>query len=189
MKLKDWIPISISVVALGFSVFIWWSAQNEAERTREREYLVDFLRPLKSILYITRDMHQSLLSDTNLKKLEYAPDYVHRELHKDMKPDDPRRVLWRVEIARLMNENEKAVELVERHIGRVENTELRNLLEKFKMHALDWQEMWRAILNPDPELVSGYTGRDRLKTDPFPAGLDELLDSEIARVEALIGLE
>jgi hypothetical protein len=140
MKLKDWIPIGISVVALAFSVFVWWSAQNQAERTRQRDYLEGFLRPLKSILNINRDTHRALLADTRLANsgIEFAPDYVQRELHQDMKPDDPRRVIWRAEIARLMNENEKAVELVERHIGRVENAELRNLLEKFKKHALDW---------------------------------------------------
>jgi hypothetical protein len=84
-------------------------------------------------------------------------------------------------------DNEKAIELVERHIGRVERVELRNKLEDFKKHALDWQAMWRAILNPDPELAAGYMGAGRLKTDPFPEGLDTLLDEEITRIEARTG--
>jgi hypothetical protein len=187
MQAKDWLPIIISVFALGFSVFTWWSTQNEAKRVREREYLEGFLRPLKSVLNINRDTHGALIADTLLSKLEFAPDYVQQELHRHMSPDDPRRVIWRTEIARLMNENEKAVALVEGHIGRVERVELRNRLEDFKKQALNWQAMWRAILSPDPALASGYTGKGRLETDPFPAGLDELLDKEISRVEALTG--
>jgi hypothetical protein len=187
MQTKDWLPIIISIFALGFSIFTWWSTQSEAKRVREREYLEGFLRPLKSVLNINRDTHRALIADTLLSKLEFAPDYVQKELHRHMSPDDPRRVIWRAEIARLMNENEKAVALVERYIGRVERAELRNRLEDFKKHALTWQAMWRAILNPDPALASGYIGAGRLENDPFPAGLDKLLDKEISRVEALAG--
>lgn len=188
IKFKDWIALGISIFALGFSVFTWWSAQNEAERVRHREYLEGFLRPLQSVLNINRDTHRSLIADTRLSKLEFAPDYVQQELHRGMSPDDPRRVIWRAEIARLMNENAKAIDLVERHIGRVDNSQLRTRLEDFKTHALDWQAMWAAILNPDPALASGYIGTGRLETEPFPEGLDQLLEHEISRVEALAGL-
>jgi hypothetical protein len=188
MELKDSIAIGISVAAFLFSIFTFWSGQREAHRNREREYLEDFLRPIRSVLNINRDTHRSLIADTKLANLEFAPDHVQQELHQMLSPDDPRRVIWRAEISRLMNENEKAVELVERHIGRVESEVLRGRLEDFKRHALDWQAMWRAVLNPDPQLVAGYIGANRLKTDPFPQGLDELLAREIARVEGIVGV-
>jgi hypothetical protein len=183
MKYKDWIPISISVFALVFSVFTWWSAQNEAQRAREREYLEDFLRPLKFVLNITRDTHRSLIAGTGISTVESTPDYVEQKFYQSLIPGDPRRVIWRFEITRLMNENKKAVELVERYIGRVESNRLRTRLLDFKEHALDWQAMWDETLNLPP----GFSGSKRIKTEPFPAGLDELLDNEISRVEALVG--
>lgn len=187
IMLGNSIPITISVAALLFSVFTWWSGQQEAQRSREREYLVEFLRPIRSVLKLNRDTHRSLIADTKLANLEFAPDNVQQELHQNLSPEDPRRVIWRMEISRLMTENEKAVELVERHIGRVDSDKLRRSLEDFKQHALDWQAMWRAVLSPEPELAAGFIGTGRLETDPFPAGLDELLAEEISRVEAVVG--
>jgi hypothetical protein len=188
MELKDLIAIGISVAAFLFSAFTWWSGKREADRNREREYLEDFLLPIRSVLKLNRNTHRSLIADTKLANLEFAPNHVQQELHKNLSPDDPRRVIWRAEISRLMSENEKAVELMERHIGRVDSEELRLHLEDFKQHALTWQAMWRAVLNPDPQLAAGYTGTDRLKTEPFPNGLDELLDGEVKRVKDIVGV-
>ncbi|HEY9285594.1 MAG TPA: hypothetical protein VIP46_19245 [Pyrinomonadaceae bacterium] len=189
MELQDLIAIGISVAALLFSAFTWWSGQREAHRNRGREYLEDFLRPMRSVLNLNRDTHRSLIADTKLANLEFAPDYVQRELHQNLSPDDPRRIIWRAEISRLMSENKKAVELMDRHIGRVESEGLRGCLEEFKKHALKWQAMWDAVLNPDPQLAAGYKGTDRLNTEPFPEGLDELLAGEITRVERIVGIK
>jgi hypothetical protein len=188
MERKDVITIGISVVALLGSAFTFWWGERETHRNREREYLEDFLRPLKWILDSNRATHRSLTADTKLEHLEFAPDYVWQALHRDLRPDDPRRLIWRAEISRLMSENDKAVTLLDRHIGRVESERLRRHLEAFKEHTLKWQAMWRAVLNPDPQVVEGYIGVGLLKTEPFPKGLDELLAGEIARIERLVGV-
>ncbi|HYJ45569.1 MAG TPA: hypothetical protein VEV81_03075, partial [Pyrinomonadaceae bacterium] len=72
MELKDLIAIVISVAALLFSAFTWWSGQREARRNREREYLEDFLRPMRSVLNLNRDTQRSLVADTKLANLEFA---------------------------------------------------------------------------------------------------------------------
>ena len=189
MEISDILAMVISAAALLFSVFTWWSNQRQAARSRKREYLEDFLRPIRSILNLNRSTHRALVTDTRLRQLEFAPDYVQQALHASLDPDDPRRVIWRAEISRLMDENGKAVELVERHLGRVEREELRSSLEDYKRHALDWQAMWQAVLDPDPELVEGYRGAGRLETEPFPTELDALLEEEIALAEAAVGVK
>jgi hypothetical protein len=188
LKLKDAIPIGISVIALAFSIYSWKSAKNEVQRAQDRAYLVNFLHPLKSYLNMNRDRQIELNTALSVPNLENAPDYVQQALHKGLSLGDPLWVKRYNDIEVLLNENEKAIKLVEEYIGWVERRELQTRLEDFKRHALDLKSMWGAIMNPYPALASNYKGAGRLESEPFPAGLDKLLDDEISRVEALLGL-
>lgn len=188
MTAADWIPIAISVMALAFSGYTWSEQRQEATRAREREYLESFLVPLQMTLDGNRRLHRELTADTKLEDLEFAPDYVQKALHVDLAPDDPRRIMWRVQIDRLMAENDKAIELIETYVGRVPGGELASTMMSFKEHAHKWKDMWRAVLNPDPSEARSFAGRDRLRSPPYPQALDDLLKGEIVRVRAAAGL-
>jgi hypothetical protein len=182
MKPEEWLPISISVVALGVSVYTAYAQQRDATQARHREYLQSFLLPLQMTLELNRRLHHKLTADSKLEELEYAPDYVQRALHHDLPIDDPRRITWRTDIKLLMAENNKAVQLIETHIGRVPRREFAAALMDFKMHARNWEAMWDAVLDPDNAKALSLAGRDRLRTESYPKTLDVLLAAEVERV-------
>ena len=86
-----------------------------------------------------------------------------------------------------MAENRKAIKLIETHVGRVANQEFAAALGDFRSHAQKWEDMWRAVLNPDPSQAGALIGAGRLRTPPYPQALDGLLSGEVERVRTAAG--
>jgi len=186
-KITDWLGVALAAVAIIVTVIlhgVQTGRQNQL-RAEQEEFRVqavacnfarDFLIPLQNILHFNKRYRDRLLEDNLLQELEYAPDYVQR-FFADRSSGDPRRYIWKAQIATIMNENEKVIELIDRYGGRTEDPSFEQALQDFKHHARLWKDTWESILGVEP-VGPGITTEDQL-APKFPAELNSLLDRQV----------
>jgi len=186
-KVTDWFGVALAAVAIVVTVGLH-SVQTERQnrlRAEQDEFQIqasacnfarDFLIPLQNVLNFNKRYRDRLLEDNLLQDLEYAPDYVQK-FFADISSPDPRRYIWRTQIATIMNENENAIALIDRFGGRTEDQLFEQALQDFKDHARLWKDTWESILGVEP-LGPGVTTEDQL-APKFPADLDRLLGRQV----------
>jgi hypothetical protein len=170
-------PEIISIVSLIITTLLggggWYRAWRKAKRTYKRGFLI----PLHSLLKQNKKIFDELTEDIDLKKLEYAPDYIQRK-YKNLDDTNPLKRLWRSRFETLMENNQRAIQSINANIGYVENKELKAELEEFISHAQKFNDIWRMI-PADEEIKPGIDIHCDLMGEKYPDKLDSLLEQEI----------
>lgn len=131
--------------------------------------------PLATRLEVNRRMHELLTSNTELKRLEFAPDYV--QAHLRAHPDEVQRATWKGTIDSILQTNDEIIKLkYDKGFHVVNNRDLTAKLDAFVEHAKRWKDLWHTVFNFDQPAPGG-----RLLTPEFPASLDATLQEEIER--------
>jgi len=189
--LEQWGTLLISILTLLVAIMgggwlkDWLSLKRERnarERERERELLENFLRPMQGRLNQTLDLSRQLVG--KLRDLEYSHTPGDLEEHFASLPDsDIRKHTWRETIGRLHEQNRASIELIDRFYGRKLSEAFRKICDKFKLHAVQWEDVWNAM----QDVKSPTDPKERRYAKPVPGELAELLKAEIAEVERRAG--
>jgi hypothetical protein len=181
--IKTWAPILVPLLGLvaGTGWLKYYLSARRAEREKYQSLLVDFLRPLQGVLIQTQALFGKLRDDRELSSLEYHPGRLQQHF-ASLADDDPRKMLWRAHIALLQEHNRRAVELIERHYGRIVLPEFRAVCDQFIQHAREWKVMWKA-LSEEGSVPAALSVSGTLMAPQFPADMETLLKLEMEAVE------
>jgi hypothetical protein len=177
------------LVSLG-SLGVAWSSFSEARKVEERaaarsdlaektsqirSTLHDFLMPLQRALLENRHLHGVLTEDHDLKRLEYAPDYV-QSFFRNLPDDDLRKFRWQEIIGRMVQNNNIAIDLIRTESGFLDPGDINKALSDFVEHANQFNVLWAGVVNENSP--SSPRGAGALLVPLFPPGLDDFLQSE-----------
>ena len=184
--------VTLVIVILGFVGGTGW-LQYFLERSERRsvearqavalsqdevtQVLHGFLRPLHHLLGQTKRMQTALTADQELERLEFAVDYLQQQF-ESLPESDWRRVSWKALIESILDDNAKAVELIENNSGAILREDFRRVSDEFVDHATIWAASWSAVVSGVP-VPDSLWGRDRLLSPPYPTAMDSLLELEI----------
>jgi hypothetical protein len=187
MRAKELIPVAISILTLiGGSGWIKnYLDHRRGERAASIAVLEGFLRPLESILIQNKRVHEALTRNQEFKNLEYAADYLQQHF-ASLPPDDSGTLAWKTLIEYLMEDNNRAVVLIQNNAGRILREDFRKACEDFVNHAKVWRAVWQATLGSEPVPISDR-GPGKLIAPAFPEGMDALLELEIQARMKLAG--
>jgi hypothetical protein len=151
-------------------------ADRDKERQEAGRALEEFLVPLEMRLAVNRRMHEVLTSNTELDRLEFAPDYVQDQLRHH--PDEGQRATWKATIDSILQTNDEIIKLIyDKGFHVVNNRDLTAKLDGFVEHAKRWKDLWHTVFNFDKPAPRGRG----LLAPEFPASLDATLQEEIER--------
>jgi hypothetical protein len=179
MQTKDRITIVISVLSLvaGTGWGTLWLERRHQSRSAEKAILNGFLMPLQSILNENKRVHSALTQDPVLSRLEYAPDYLQQHF-MSFPESDPLRLTWSTMIEGLIDDNRRAVVLIQDNAGNTLRGDFRRACGDFVHHAKMWEALWRAALG-ESAVQDSLLGSGRLLTPAFPESMDVFLAWEI----------
>lgn len=149
------------------------------------DLLHNFLLPLQGILRLSRHIFESLRDEQELQALELHPARL-QGYFAALPDEDPRKALWTLRIDALQEQNRLGAELVERHYGRIVSDGFRIACDLYRQHVTDWAIVWQG-LKGQTVLEEPFASLHTLWAPSFPAGLDEVLDSEILVVKQRAG--
>ncbi len=191
--LETWVSIIIPLLSLlaGSGWLKFYLESRDKKREKWRGVLKGFLLPFESIMKHNYLIFEELTDDDRLRALEYAPDYLQKHF-SELPDSDPLKITWTRRIVRLIAENKRAVDLIEENIGNMITKEFKDKCDDFKFHAEHWEDLWNAIMGPDPisldSPVMGYlVDPEARPRGRFPKNLDLALQNEIAEVKRLAG--
>ena len=173
----EWISISIAVFAAGSGWVKYWLEMRNARIKASQAMLYGFLLPLQSILNSNKRLHNALIQDQEFQNLEYAPDYLQQ--HFASLPDtDSRKLAWKALIESVLEDNRRAVALIQENTGNILRNDFRSACDDFVHHAKTWEATWRSALGSEP-VPDSMWGAGRLLAPAFPESMDSLLSLEI----------
>lgn len=185
--IRDWAPILVPILALlaGGGWLQYLLNRRRAIRERFRTNLEDFLLPFDSILTTTEEIFKGLQSERELESLEHHPGRL-QEYFGALPDDDPRKQWWRTLIHLVQQENGRAVDLVERFIGRIVLDEFRTACDEYLLHAKLWKSTWEALAGSGA-IPAALNTSGALYARQFPSGLRSALEAEISEVRRQAG--
>lgn len=152
--------------------------RTDTKRAKVREgagrALEDFLIPLQIRLENNRRLHKTLTSDIELKRLEFAPDYVQQRF-QSLPPDDARRVYWKLVVNNIFESNEVIIRLIRDKGFHILHDDLRKKCESFIEQAILWKSLWTSAFESNTPAQQGGD----LLTPRFPESMDASLKAEI----------
>ncbi len=185
--LRTWAPILVPILALlaGTGWLQYFLKRRSARQERFRTLLEDFLIPFDGILKTTYSIFTKLREDRELTNLEYHPGRL-QQFFESLGDDDPRKQLWRSHIEWLQEENQHAIDLIDRFYGHIVLSDFRDACHKFREYAKKWKVMWTALT------TSGVVPRSLdksgiLYTPQFPEELEDALKAELTEVKRRAG--
>ena len=98
---------------------------------------------------------------------------------------DLRKIDWTVRIERLMAENRKAVDLIQRWRGKMIRPDFQQACAEFEFHANKWQDFWTAAVRGG--VVPPGLTLDRRQAPGFPQSLEPALKAEREEVRRRAG--
>jgi len=173
--------IKILGSALVGAFFTYVLERRRERRQRARDILDNFLRPFEGILKETHRISNELVGE-ELFDLEYAPSELEQHF-ASLPENDPRKYAWKRRVERLHEKNRQAVGLINRFYGSIVREDFMGACDRFKYHADQWEDVWKAM---EGLPVTGDS-REWRRAERFPADLATALQAELAEVERRVG--
>jgi hypothetical protein len=189
---KSWGTLLLGLLTLIFgggwlkSYFELRHKERELERQRYRAILDNFIGPFEGISKDTRKIFDELTDDRELPLLEYYPQRLEHYF-SSLPNDDPRKLLWKVRVQRLLLKNGQAVELIRRFRGQMVLDSFKKACDKFVYHAEQWEDLWKAVEGSRPWPNSKDTPEGPF-AERFPSELEPALQDELAEVKRRAGV-
>jgi hypothetical protein len=159
-----------------------------AEQTEWVRVLEEFLIPFDGILKHNYQVFQELTDDRSLRHLEGHPAALQSYI-QSLPDTDLRKIDWKVRIQRLLAENRKAVDLIQKWRGKIIRADFQQASAEFEFHANKWEDFWSAAAGGGavPPELNRYGAIDRRYAPGFPQTLEPALEAEMEEVRRRAG--
>ncbi len=161
---------------------------SSAEQKEYTAVLEEFLIPFDGILRHNYPVFQELTDDKTLRHLEGHPLALQNYI-QSLPDSDLRKIDWKYRIERLLTENRKAVDLIQRWRGKMVRPDFQQACAEFEFHANKWEDFWNAVVKGGavPPELSRYDALNRQYAPGFPRALEPALKAEIEEVRRRAG--
>jgi hypothetical protein len=167
--------IFIYVAGWVTGVLTWWITERRVRQEPYQSRLAEFLLPLQDDFVQTKNIADYLRGE--LADLEFP----HLKTYLESLPDtDLRKFIRRQRIDTIHALNSDAIHLITEKGGN-SSSQLREALNEFRSHAMEWDDMWKAVNSRDVP-----AGRE-VRGGPFPQKVSEALEREIADTKRRAG--
>jgi hypothetical protein len=186
--IKEWSPVLLPILTLlaGTGWLQYYLKRRESRRQEQRSVLRDFLVPLRSIVESNQSMVENLNIERELLGLSDKDGLLQTYL-SDLPENPLTRALWKSRIDAIVQENRRALELMNKGEGSIVTEEFRQVCSAFRKQAQEWNANWEGIISFEDDEVS-FAPSSVERPPRFPANFYELLDGEIRVVEKKAGL-
>jgi len=170
--LAVWVPIVIAVLtfAAGGGWLQVYMDSVERDSQENQKLIAEYLAPINTLLTDNKAIFDRLYEKHTVEPWGILESYVNRV---NQSPPYKQLPLMRTDIATMSSNNSEIVGLLKSYSGYVLTDDFRNESDKFRKHAVEWNNRWAAV----SEVVKA--GIQLPYAEPFPQSFPGAVNREL----------